>query len=101
MISPVDIQKIGDELAIRWDDGVESYFTAAQLRDASPSAETRGEKDLLGRKMGGVRAVGLATVQILGWEIIGNYALRFDFSAGHRTGLYSFEYLIELANSVH
>ena len=31
------------------------------------------------------------------WEQVGNYALRFDFSDGHRTGLYSFDYLRVLA----
>ncbi len=31
-----------------------------------------------------------------GWERAGNYALRFDFSDGHRTGLYSSELLRKL-----
>ena len=32
-----------------------------------------------------------------GWERIGNYAIRFDFSDGHRTGLYAYDYLFQLA----
>jgi len=28
---------------------------------------------------------------------VGGYAIRFDFSDGHRTGLYSFDYLKRLA----
>jgi DUF971 family protein len=36
-------------------------------------------------------------VAVTGWERIGNYALRFDFSDGHRTGLYTYEYLLQLA----
>ena len=35
-------------------------------------------------------------VRVTGWERIGNYAIRFDFSDGHRTGLYSYELLRQL-----
>ncbi|MDB6115234.1 MAG: hypothetical protein JWQ62_2179, partial [Lacunisphaera sp.] len=35
-------------------------------------------------------------VEVTGWERIGNYALRFEFSDGHRTGLYSYELLRQL-----
>ncbi|MBL9207686.1 MAG: DUF971 domain-containing protein, partial [Opitutaceae bacterium] len=37
-------------------------------------------------------------VTVVGWERVGNYAIRFDFSDGHRTGLYSYDYLRDLAN---
>jgi DUF971 family protein len=33
---------------------------------------------------------------VTGWESVGNYAIRFDFSDGHRTGLYTFDYLRKL-----
>ena len=36
-------------------------------------------------------------VEVRGWEQIGNYAIRFDFSDGHKSGLYSYEYLRDLA----
>ena len=39
MIAPTDIQLIGTEVAIRWEDGLESYISFATLRAASPSAE--------------------------------------------------------------
>jgi len=29
-------------------------------------------------------------------ELVGQYALQFEWSDGHRTGIYSFEYLREL-----
>ena len=35
-------------------------------------------------------------VEVTGWERIGNYAIRFEFSDGHRTGLYSYELLRQL-----
>jgi DUF971 family protein len=99
MNTPRDIQLIGQEVAIVWDDGRESYFTFEQLRAASPSAANLGEHDILGNRYGGDGPKKFPGVQVLGWERVGNYALRFDFSDGHRTGLYSFDYLRRLADT--
>lgn len=96
---PVNIQLVGHELAIAWDDGQESYFEPERLRAASPSAETQGERDILGIQYGGDGPRKFPGVTVLGWEQVGNYALRFDFSDGHRTGLYSFEYLRKLSGA--
>jgi DUF971 family protein len=96
---PVNIQLVGNEVAIVWDDGAETYFEFERLRAASPSAETQGERDILGVQYGGDGPRRFPGVTVLGWEQIGNYALRFDFSDGHRTGLYSFDYLRNLKRS--
>lgn len=97
MHTPVNVQLIGQELAIVWDDGTESYFTGERLRAASPSASNIGERDILGVRHGGDGPKQFPGVQITGWDRVGNYALRFDFSDGHRTGIYSFDYLRQLA----
>ncbi|HEY1794176.1 MAG TPA: DUF971 domain-containing protein [Opitutaceae bacterium] len=97
MTTPANIQAIGDEIAIAWSDGSESFFTHASLRAASPSAENLGERDVFGNQYGGGARKDHAGVRVTGWEKVGNYALRFDFSDGHRTGLYSFEYLRKLS----
>jgi len=96
---PLNIQLIGPEVAIAWDDGTESYFPAERLRAASPSASNIGERDVLGNQYGGNGPKQFPGVTVLGWERVGNYALRFDFSDGHRTGLYSFDFLRVLAAS--
>jgi len=93
---PTDIQLIGSEIAIRWADGAESFITAATLRAASPSAEVRGERDIFGHQYGGEAPKNFVGVEVKDWERIGNYAIRFDFSDGHRTGLYSYELLRQL-----
>lgn len=95
-LKPQNIQIIGQEVAIVWSDGSESYIPAPKLRASSPSAETRGEKDIFGQQYGGSNKTDYTGVEVLGWELIGNYAVRFDFSDGHRTGLYSYEFLQEL-----
>ena len=100
MHQPTNLQIIGEEVAIVWDDGAESYFTFENLRAASPSASNMGERDILGNQYGGDGPKKFPGVQVVGWERIGNYALRFDFSDGHRTGLYSFDYLRQLGGLV-
>lgn len=93
MPTPVNIQLIGQEVAIAWDDGAESYLPSETLRAASPSAENIGEHDILGNKYGGDGPSQFPGVTVLGWEQVGNYAIRFDFSDRHRTGLYSYALL--------
>jgi DUF971 family protein len=96
MHSPVNIQLIGQEIAIVWDDGTESYFAFEKLRAASPSAANLGETDIMGNKYGGDGPKKFPGVEVTGWAQVGNYAIRFEFSDGHRTGLYSYDYLRKL-----
>lgn len=96
MTPPKNIQLIGNELALLWEDGTESYIQASALRAASPSAETAGERDILGVLHGGERGKDYSKTRILSWQFVGNYAIRFKFSDGHGTGLYSYELLKRL-----
>ncbi len=93
MVSPKDIQVIGDELAIRWSDDSENFYPMERLRAWSPSAETAGESDLLGNKIGGDDRTEYPGVRVTGWQGVGGYGLAIAFSDGHKTGIYSFEYL--------
>jgi DUF971 family protein len=45
---PLDIQPIGRELAVKWDDGSETYIPLERLRRACPCAGCHGETDILG-----------------------------------------------------
>ncbi|MBP7951266.1 MAG: DUF971 domain-containing protein [Verrucomicrobiales bacterium] len=97
MLQPTDIQAIGDEIAIRWSDASEDYYPMERLRAFSPSAENVGEQDLLGRTYGGDARAKFPGVRVTGWQGVGGYAIQFTFSDGHRTGLYSYDYLKTLA----
>lgn len=99
MHAPTNIQIIGQEVAIVWDDGAESYFPFEKLRAASPSAANIGETDILGNKYGGDGPKQFPGIQVVGWDQVGNYAIRFEFSDGHGSGLYSYDYLRNLAAS--
>lgn len=95
-LEPKNIQLIGKEVAILWNDGRESYYPMEFLRAQSPSAENRGEPDILGRIHGADPRRDFPGVTVTGWDFVGGYACRFDFSDGHRTGIFSFRYLREL-----
>ncbi|MFN7565024.1 MAG: gamma-butyrobetaine hydroxylase-like domain-containing protein [Prosthecobacter sp.] len=92
-MSPNRLELIGNEVAIIWSDGHEQFVSMERLRAASPSAENTGERDLLGRQYGGSNQKSFPGVTVKDWRMVGGYAIQFDFSDGHNTGLYTFDYL--------
>lgn len=99
MISPRTIDLIGTELAIIWEDGTESYISSECLRAHSPSASVSGEKDIFGTQYGGESGKDYSEIAVESWTAIGNYALRFQFSDGHNTGIYSYDLLKKLGDA--
>ena len=96
MIEPLEIiEESHTEVSIKWSDDTESRFTAAGLRRACPCAgcinEWTGEKMLDAAKI-----ADDLTFRKIG--IVGRYALNFDFSDGHETGIFSFKFLKGLKN---
>ncbi|HEY8353890.1 MAG TPA: DUF971 domain-containing protein [Methylophilaceae bacterium] len=81
-------------LEIHFDDGNSAMLSCEFLRVYSPSAEVRGHGP--GQE---VLQVGKEDVNITAIEPVGNYAVRLVFSDGHDTGLYSWDYLYELAKN--
>ena len=64
------------------------------LRVYSPSAEVRGHGP--GQE---VLQAGKRNVEIHGVEPVGSYAVQPQFSDGHSTGIYSWDYLYELGEN--
>jgi DUF971 family protein len=93
---PLDIRlhQASRLLEIKFDNNTECMLSCEFLRVYSPSAEVRGH----GRGQE-VLQTGKENVNITGIEPIGNYAVRLTFSDGHDTGLYSWDYLYELAGN--
>jgi DUF971 family protein len=96
MTRPTNIAAIGNEIAIVWNDGTESFIAMEKLRAASPSAENIGERDLLGVQYGGTNRKDFSGVTVKSWNLVGSYAVQFDFSDGHNTGIYPFDFLRSL-----
>lgn len=94
---PIDIQPIGDELAIKWDDGRESFFKLETLRRRCPCAGCQGETDIMGNLYKGPdRALTPASFQLVRVGMVGGYAIQPVWADGHSSGLYSFDYLRRL-----
>ena len=91
-----DAQLIGDELAIRWSDGVESYLPLERFRRACPCASCGGEPDVLGNIVRPDVTYIASSFELAGWQFVGGYALQPRWADGHNTGLYSFQYLRRL-----
>lgn len=92
-LEPTDIQQIGHELAIVWNDGTESFFKLETLRRACPCAACGGEPDVLGNVSRPHVTYSEKSFQLVGFDLVGGYALQPRWADGHRTGIYSFTYL--------
>jgi DUF971 family protein len=85
-----------DRLRIGWSDGTAREYAVRELREACPCATCR-EK----RKAPPASATLLpvltpqeaAPLRIAGMKPVGNYAYGIEYSDGHDTGIYSFEFL--------
>jgi DUF971 family protein len=97
MAPPRDIQLVGTFVAVTWDDGTESFLSGEFLRERSPSAENMGEVDILGQRWGGDGPRQFPGVAVQGFRRVGNYAVTFEFSDGHKTGIYAWDYLRSIA----
>jgi len=87
----VKLHQVSGVLELCYEDGTQYKLPAEYLRVYSPSAEVQGhsaDQAVLqhGKKM--VKIADLVTQ--------GHYAIRIDFSDGHDSGIFSWQYLNEL-----
>ena len=95
---PVDVQPIGNELAIKWEDNSESFISLERLRRACPCAGCKGEVDVLGQLHKGPRiALTPASFKLKRITKVGGYAVQPIWADGHASGLYPFDLLVRLA----
>ena len=88
------IHRKSAELEVLFSNEKPIRLSAEYLRVFSPSAETKGHGP--GQE---VLQYGKRAVQFLDLEFQGNYAVKISFSDGHNSGIYSWDYLIELATN--
>ena len=88
---------IGEELAIKWEDGLESFITLRKLREHCPCAGCKGETDVMGNVYKGPeQQLSPAAFQVRRIQLVGGYALQPVWADGHATGLFTFDYLRRL-----
>ena len=95
---PLDMQPIGSELAVKWDDGAEQFILFENLRRACPCAGCKGEMDIMGNLYKSPEKPYAANAfQLVKISSVGGYAVQPTWADGHNTGIYSYEYLRRVA----
>ena len=69
----------------------ELILEASFLRAASPSAENKEHAKSLNKSK-------FENIKIINIENIGNYAVKFVFDDGHNTGIYTWNYILDIGN---
>lgn len=92
---PINLYPVDDKtLGIAWDDGASTQYVLRVLRGSCRCASCVDE-------ITGVRIVFPEhipeSIRAVEARAVGRYALQFVWSDGHDSGIYTFEYLRELA----
>jgi len=90
---PQAIHRADDAVTITWAEGHVARYPARDLRLACPCAEC--VEEMTGRPLLDPAAVPDDVVP-LRISLVGAYAIRIDWSDGHSTGIYTYEYLAEI-----
>lgn len=91
---PTDVQLLGSELAIKWDDGTETYIPFEKLRRSCPCAGCCGETDIMGNLYKNPeKPLTPQAFQISSIAKVGTYAIQPTWADGHNSGLFAFDYL--------
>jgi len=97
---PVDIQTIGQELAVKWDDGSESFISLEKLRRHCPCAGCKGEMDVMGNVYKNPdRPLTPQAFHLRRLATVGGYAVQPFWADGHQSGLFAFDYLRRVADA--
>lgn len=86
----------GAGVEVVWTDGHASHYDFPYLRDHCPCAVCNDEREKKEKeKSKGMPVLPMfkERVKARAAKPVGNYAIQIDFSDGHATGIYSFDYL--------
>ncbi len=97
---PEDIQVIGEEMAIKWDNGTETFVRLETLRRGCPCAGCAGEKDIMGNVYKGPDKPLLPeSFRFVRYATVGGYGIQPQWGDDHGSGIFSFDYLQHLAGN--
>ena len=84
-------------LHITWSDGTASHLPLLAVRKACPCAACRTAQEQQSRTLLPVlQSAPPSAIVATGAHLVGNYALRIEWSDEHNTGIYDFRYLRQL-----
>ena len=93
----IDVKK-DRGITIQWDNDTTSYYSTGFLRKMSPSADMRTLREEIEKNPLAIlpSAPDTGPLLITNVKAVGNYAIAIDFSDGHNTGIYSWQYLLSI-----
>jgi DUF971 family protein len=114
-VTPADLKvKLAEQkLIVEWKDGRRSEFSLDELRRICPCATCRTEREQSGHSIDNRKStIGNPTtggtiplqvlkrdptgVRVVSAKLVGTYAIQFDWSDGHNTGIFDFRFLRSL-----
>ena len=98
-IARVSAENAAGAIEITWSDGRRAVYSPRLLRDACPCAtcrETRA-RPAPPQLLPVLTAAETQPLSITGMRPVGQYAYGIEFSDGHSSGIYTLDYLRELA----
>ena len=101
--TPVRLDLKRDEkLTIAWQDGTVSIFPLVLLRKMCPCAMCKDQREAEAKRPKTSLSVLPETFvggnpTVVDAQLVGNYAMKITWSDQHDTGIYSFQYLREIA----
>jgi len=97
-LPPKTLKGDRDALMVEWSDGFSQRIPWRLLRDRCPCATCRQKRAQPAPVFNILKPEEAGPVQATAMTPIGNYAYQIDFSDGHKTGIYSLEFLRELGD---
>jgi DUF971 family protein len=90
----------GDELAIKLNDGTEIFLRLESLRRHCPCAGCKGEVDIMGNLYKNPdKPFTAEAFRLRKFDMVGGYGIQPLWADGHGSGIYSFDYLKQIAEA--
>lgn len=98
-IRNADLDDAAATLTLEWGDGLRAVYPLRFLRAECPCATCRETRSAASKNPFTVFTTAMAepSCAVIGVEPVGRYGLRFTWGDRHDTGIYTFEFLRELA----
>lgn len=95
-VLPRKIRRTDSGVEIEWSDEHRSRYSFAELRRNCPCAECRRNPPKVVEANDPLRLWDDLPIGLDDMELVGHYAVQFNWNDGHRHGIYAFSYLREL-----
>lgn len=101
-VKPVDIavSRSRGTATIEWSDGRAFTLPLAELRRLCPCATCNDVRQQQQDNLFHVLSGAEPSAELAGMDQVGGYAVRFRWSDGHDTGIYSYPYLRQLCDEL-